>query len=112
MNQRDEQILANLPAILDNILAEHRATHPNPVAGLDLPVEGGPLNGQVHHNVDLWQGDWWEPEIEEVQHRYVLGTRIRNFSFAPDAPPADPPEHLWLYRGVVNPANEATADER
>lgn len=94
MNERDEQILANLPAILDGILAEHRANNPNQLAGLDIPAEGGPYDGQVFHNDTWWHGDWWEPEVDGVRHRYALGTRWTGGLQGPSV-------NLWFHQGIV-----------
>jgi hypothetical protein len=94
MNERDEAILWRLPQTLDDILTLHRMTAPNPMAGLNLRIEGGPLDGQRRHNDGTqWHGDDWEPEADGVVHRYVLGTRFGLGSR----------EHLCFYKGVIDP---------
>lgn len=92
MNERDADTLRNLPQTLEGILILHRAANPNEYAGLDIRVEDGPLAGQIVHNDgSYWQGDYWHPEVNGAEHRYVLGCRIVAGS---DRRP------LWFHKGL------------
>jgi hypothetical protein len=91
VNEWDEETLRNLPNTLEGILILHRASNPNPYAGLDIRADGGPLDGQTFHNDgQFWQGDYWHPAVDGTEHRYVLGVRLAGRQR----------EVLWFHTGL------------